>query len=322
MLGIVRGDSLLHLVENHLVVFVVAERRFRDNLARDFGDFVLVVAINFDAGVAVAGVLAVEIRTAGGNGGNHRQQQTDSSMELAKFLVAVKGKVQMRALQVCPAVTLAVENAVVSLVNVEAIVRPEFHFCRIHERVASAWQKHRVDFFELLVRTADFVEEPLAKSVKCRFGVCALEFEHMAYKFVRKPDIIVFDVRKLVAVFIFSEGYIGARQHVQRVAIDNHEFHFNAEAFPKFEVFHSINPCLSVILSSYCSPAYCLLPTFIRTFPFRVATLFAGRRFGDPQCGGGGFSSQRDKSSFCQRGLRYRGQCSGCHSLQSRPGVR
>ena len=132
----------------------------------------------------------------------------------------------------------AVENAVVSLVNVEAIVRPKLHFCRVHERMAGARQKHRVDLFELLVCTANLVEESLAESVKCGFWVCALEFQHMAYKFVRKSDIIVFNVRKLIAVFIFSERNIGARQHVERVAIDNHEFHFDAEAFPKFVIAH------------------------------------------------------------------------------------
>ena len=132
----------------------------------------------------------------------------------------------------------AVENAVVSLVNVEAIVRPELHFCRVHERMAGARQKHGIDFFEFLVRTANLVEESLAKSVKCGLGVSAFEFQHMAYKFVRKSDIIVFNVRKLIAVFIFSERDIGARQHVERVAIDNHEFHFDAEAFPKFVIAH------------------------------------------------------------------------------------
>ena len=68
--GIVRGDSLLNFVKNHLVVFIVAVRLFRDDLACDFRDFVLVVAVNFDAGVAIAGVFAVEIRAAGGNGGD------------------------------------------------------------------------------------------------------------------------------------------------------------------------------------------------------------------------------------------------------------
>ena len=68
--GIVRSDSLLDFIKNHLVVFVVAVRLFRDDLACDFRDFVLVVAINFDAGVAIAGVFAVEIRAACGNGGD------------------------------------------------------------------------------------------------------------------------------------------------------------------------------------------------------------------------------------------------------------
>ena len=236
--GIVRGDSILHLVKNHLVVFVVAVSLFRDDLARDFRNFVLVVAIDVDSGVAVAGVLAIEIRAACGNGGDQRQQQADGCVKLAKFFVAVKRKVQVRALKVCPSVAFAVENAVVSLVNVEAIVWPELHFCRVHEWVASARQKHCVDFFEFLVCTANLVEESLAESVKCRFGVCALEFQHMAYEFVRKSDIIVFYVRKLIAVFVFSERDIGARQHIERVAIDNHEFHFDAEAFPKFVVAH------------------------------------------------------------------------------------
>ena len=96
--GIVRGDSLLYLVENHLVVFVIAVRLFRDDLARDFRDFVLIVAINFDAGVAIAGIFAVEIRAACGNGWNQRQQQANCCVKLAKFFVTVKRKVQVRTL--------------------------------------------------------------------------------------------------------------------------------------------------------------------------------------------------------------------------------
>ena len=90
--------------------------------------------------------------------------------------------------------SFAVENTVVSLVNVEAIVRPELHFRRIHERMAGAWQKHRVDFFELLVCAANLVEESLAESVKGRLGVCALEFQHVAHEFVRKSNVIVFHI--------------------------------------------------------------------------------------------------------------------------------
>ena len=192
--GIVRGDSLFDFVKNHLIVFIVAVRLFRDDLPCDFRDFVLVVTVNFDAGIAIAGVFAVEIRTACGNGGDQWQQQTNCCVKLAKFFVTIKGKVQVCTLKVCPAMTFAVENAVISLVNVEAIVRPELHFCRVHERMAGAWQKHRVDLFELLVCPANLVEESLAKSVKSGLGVCALEFQHVAHEFVRKSDVIVFNI--------------------------------------------------------------------------------------------------------------------------------
>ena len=98
VLAVVRIDSFFYLAKNHLVVFVVTVCRFRDDFARDFRDFVLVVAVNFDAGVTIAGVLAVEIRAACCNGGNQRQEQADGGMEFAKFFVTVKRKVQVRAL--------------------------------------------------------------------------------------------------------------------------------------------------------------------------------------------------------------------------------
>lgn len=98
----------------------------------------------------------------------------------------------MRALQICPTVAFAVKNAVVGLVDFCVFVGPELHFGRVHERVCGTGQKHGVYLFQLLVRTADFVEESLAEPVKCGLGVGALEFEYVAYEFVRKPDIVEF----------------------------------------------------------------------------------------------------------------------------------
>lgn len=73
VLRIVRGDGLLYFVENLLVVFVVGVRLFRDDLSRDFGDFVLVVAVHFDSCVLHACVFAVQVRTACGDGREERQ---------------------------------------------------------------------------------------------------------------------------------------------------------------------------------------------------------------------------------------------------------
>ena len=82
------------------------------------------------------------------------------------------------------------------------------------------------------------MEESFAEPVEGGLGVCALEFEHMAHEFVRKPDIVVFHVGKLVAVLVLAERNIGAGQHLQRFSVHDHEFHFDAEAFPDFKVAH------------------------------------------------------------------------------------
>lgn len=232
VLRVVRGDGFLYFVENLLVVFVVGVRLFRDDLSRDFGDFVLVVAVDFDSGILQSAVFAVQVRTACGDGRNEWQKKAYGGVEFREFAVAVKRKVQVRTLQIRPAVAFAVENAVVGLVDFVAIVGPELHFGRVHERVRCARQKHGVYLFQLLVRAADFVEESLAEPVKCGLGVGALEFEYVAYEFVRKSDVVVINVGELVAVLVFSERHVGAREHLQRVLVDNHEFHFDAEAFP------------------------------------------------------------------------------------------
>ena len=197
------------------------------------------MAVNLDSCVLEARVFAVEVGTARRDGGDERQKKADGRMELAEFIVAVKREVQVRTLQVCPAVALAVEDAVVRLVDVVAVVRPQLHFGGVHEGVRGAGQQHGADFFEFLVRAADFVEEPLAESVEGGLGVRALEFEHVAHEFVRKPDIVVFHVRKLVTVLVLAERDVGAGQHLQRFAVHDHEFHFDAEAFPNFVVTHS-----------------------------------------------------------------------------------
>lgn len=60
MFRVVRGDGLLYFVKNLTVVFVVGVRLFRDDLSRDFGDFVLVVAVDFDSGILQSAVFAVQ----------------------------------------------------------------------------------------------------------------------------------------------------------------------------------------------------------------------------------------------------------------------
>ena len=83
-------------------------------------------------------------------------------MQLPEFLVAVERKVDVGGLQVRPAVSLAVEDAVVSLVDVEAVVGPELHFGGVHEGMCRRGQKHRVDALERFVRLQDFLVESLS----------------------------------------------------------------------------------------------------------------------------------------------------------------
>ena len=159
-------------------------------------------------------------------------------MEFAEFLVAVKREVDVGRLQVRPAVALAVENAVVGLVDVEAIVGPELHDGRVHEGVGRRGQKHRVDALERFVCFQNFVMEGLAQMLERINGFGALEFQHMAHQLVRKPDGAVLYVRKLLALFIFSEGYIGTGENVERVPVHDHVFHLDAVFLPKFVISH------------------------------------------------------------------------------------
>ena len=71
-------------------------------------------------------------------------------------------KVDMGGLQVCPAVTFAVENAVICFVDVQTIVGPELHFGGVHKGVGRCRQEHGVDALERFVRLQDFVMEGLS----------------------------------------------------------------------------------------------------------------------------------------------------------------
>ena len=159
-------------------------------------------------------------------------------MQLPEFLVAVEGEVDVGGLQVRPAVPLAVENAVVCLVYIEAVVGPELHYGGVHEGVRRRGQKHRVDALERLVRLHDFVMECLAQVFEAIDGFCALEFQHVAHEFVRKSDGAVFHVRKLFAVLVFSEGHVGTREHIERVPVHDHVLHLDAVFLPQFIVGH------------------------------------------------------------------------------------
>ncbi len=74
--------------------------------------------------------------------------------------------------------------------------------------------------------------ESLSQMVEAFDGLRALEFQHMAYEFVRKPDGAVFHVRELLALFIFSKRYIGAGEYVQGVTIYDHVLHLDAVTLP------------------------------------------------------------------------------------------
>ena len=159
-------------------------------------------------------------------------------MQLPEFLVAVEGEVDVGGLQVRPAVPLAVENAVVCLVDVETVVGPELHYGGVHEGVRCRGQKHRVDALERFVRLHDFVMEGLAQMLEAVDRFCAFEFQHVAYEFVRKPDGAVFHVGELLAVLVFSEGHVGTREHIERVSVHDHVLHLDAVFLPQFIVGH------------------------------------------------------------------------------------
>ena len=80
--------------------------------------------------------------------------------------------------------------------------------------------------------------ESFSQMVEAFDGFGALEFQHMAHEFIRKPDGAVFHVRELLALFIFSKRYIGAGEHIQGVAIHDHVLHLDAVTLPKFVISH------------------------------------------------------------------------------------
>jgi hypothetical protein len=84
-------------------------------------------------------------------------------MEFSEFFVAVKRKVDVGGLQVRPTVALAVEDTVVGLVDVQTIVGPKLHRCRVHEGVSRSKQKHGDNAFKGLVGLQNFMMEGFAQ---------------------------------------------------------------------------------------------------------------------------------------------------------------
>src|SRR5574344_1762896 len=145
----------------------------------------LVVPVDFDARILVTGVGTVEVRARGRDRRNEREKRAHGGVERPEFLIARKGEVQVRRLQICPAVPFAVEDPVVSVVDLRAFVRPQVRFReRVHEGMACGGEEHRPDLRELPVCEENLLVEDISPALERGDGFRAFEFQNVRDKFI------------------------------------------------------------------------------------------------------------------------------------------
>jgi hypothetical protein len=117
----------------------------------------LVAPVRLQPVVEPSGHLPLDDGRAGGERRKDRDQEPHGRVQAGEFAVAVKGKVQVDALQVGPPVPAAVEDPVIRLVDHPVPVRPELRLPgRVHEGVHPRGHQHppqgqqqRVDFSDV-----------------------------------------------------------------------------------------------------------------------------------------------------------------------------
>src|SRR5260221_6597787 len=106
-------------------------------------------------------------------------------MELGKLFVIVEWKVQMAALQIRPSMSATIEDLIVYLIHIIAVVGPEFGFGqRIHEGVSSSGQKHGVPCFQDRIDAKNIVGKGAFQCAEIGFRMGGLKFDYVQYQFI------------------------------------------------------------------------------------------------------------------------------------------
>ena len=159
-LGIVRGDLGIQRLEDLRLVFGLAEGRFGNHLAGDCGDLPRVRAVDFQPVIQEARDAPFDDGRTGGQRRQNREHQADRRVQPGELVVIGKRQVQMRTLQVGPAMPPAAEDAIEGPIDFAIFVRPEPRFgLGVHpgmhprrHQPRTRGRQERVDFADVVLK--------------------------------------------------------------------------------------------------------------------------------------------------------------------------
>jgi len=194
----------------------------------DRGDPARVAPIRHQTRVERRSPTAVEERGARRQRGDQRKDQADRGVQAPELVVTVEGEVQVRALQVRPAVARTAEDAVEGVVDLRVLVGPELGLgVGIHPGVHRPGHEPRAHVRKLGVGAphagVELGHEP-------RQGWCRavrLELEHMQRELVRPGDGTELHLGLGRAGHALHQS-VAFRPHGQRVPIDDHRLDLDA----------------------------------------------------------------------------------------------
>ena len=234
-LRVQRPDVGVHPPEDRPLVLGPAEHRLGNHAAGDRGDAPGVGPVHVQPGVHQAAEAAVHHRRAGGQCRHDGQHQADGGVQAPELVVAGEGEVQVYRLEVGPAVSPAVEDAVIGLVDGAVLVGPEAHLGgRVHPGVHSGGheppaprRKQRVDPPHVLLERG-------RQRVERRRRPVGLHLHHVQHQLVGPGDRAQLDLGRVASGHGVKQ-LVGDGQDGQAPGGDDHVFQLDAEAFEQVQ---------------------------------------------------------------------------------------
>jgi hypothetical protein len=213
----------------------VGEDGLRDDGARDRRHAPGIRAVDVEARVHEARDPAVDAGRRRGERRQDREQRAGRGVQSAELVVAREGEVEMRALQVRPAVAAAVEDAVEGVVDLVRAVWPELEVARgVHPGMHRGRQHAGAHRRELLVHAPQLAVESVGDAPEARHGPVRLDLDHVACELVRPGERAALDL-VLDRAGLGLDQAVGDRLHVEARRVDDHVLELDAEALEERE---------------------------------------------------------------------------------------
>jgi hypothetical protein len=166
----------------------------------------------------------------GGQGRHDGEQHPDGGMEPCELVIAPEGQIDVHALEIGPAMPLAIEDAVEGLVYLAVLVGPQHGFLgRVHEGMGACGHEPSAEPFQDGIHLAHMGGENGGQSRQGRGRAVAFELDHMGHQLIGPDQLAHVGIGRAFLAGGRGQDLVGHGQNGQGLAVHDHVFDLDAE---------------------------------------------------------------------------------------------